>query len=242
MKIEFFSTVKGVAESYPVKEAKRDMPNWMYEARKAFSEKENKREITLVRCPGIVDSLTTGYIVYAWHDIDLISNQQDGSLKAFYPGPELEELLQKPPLQVQTGEGIGKFIPKRPWSNINILKINTPWHLKSDQKFIMVPLPYTDKFEIEACQGILDPSISSEINVQLWVNGWGQFTIKAGTPLCQIIPLSNEKFDLEVRDMNENDKEWIDKRKYLNNSAFIFNKPLLKSAYRNFLQVFRKTK
>ncbi len=241
MKIEFFSAVDGVAAAHPILESKKSMPNWMYQARQAFQENANKRDLTISRCPGIVETLTKGFVVTAWHDIDVVSEEH--TLNAASPSEELNSLLDgNPTLQIQSGDGIGKFLPRRPWSNKNILKINTPWHIKSDVKFLMIPMPYTDFFEFESCIGVLDPSISSEINVQGYVNGRGTFTIKAGQPICQLIPLTENSYDFEVRDQNEEDEKWLKTRKYLNNSTFIMNKSALRNAYNRFLQTFKSTK
>ena len=240
MKIEFFSAVKGVATAFPVLESKKNIPQWMYNARQAYSEQQDKRDLSISKCPGIVEILTKGFVVRAWHDIDVTS--EDSGLSGKTPSEELNTLLGNPVIQIQSGEGIGKFLPRRPWSNKDILKINTPWHIKADCKFIMIPLPYTDSFEFESCTGILDPAVSSEINVQGYVNGRGSFTIKAGQPICQLIPLTDEAYEVEVRDMNDEDKNWIETRKYLNNSGFSMNKSLLRSAYNKFLQTFKATK
>lgn len=240
MKIEFFSAVRGVAEAFPVLESKKNIPQWMYTARQAYSEQQDKRDLSISKCPGIVEVLTKGFVVRAWHDIDVVSEEHGLSGKT--PSEELNTLLGNPVIQIQSGEGIGQFLPRRPWSNKDILKINTPWHIKADCKFLMIPLPYTDAFEFESCTGILDPSVSSEINVQGYVNGRGSFTIKAGQPICQLIPLTDDSYEIEVRDMNDEDKKWIETRKYLNNSGFTMNKSLLRTAYNRFLQTFKSPK
>ena len=230
-KIEFFSTIDGVAETFPIIETKRSMPSWVKVAQQEYKNLPT-HGFHIARCPGIIDVMTTGYVVTAWHDIAIKSNP--GGLETVVPDVQLENLLEKPVVQVQSGDSVAKHIPKRPWSNKHILKINTPWHIISDCKFIMIPMPYTDQFECESCIGILDPSISSEINIQGYVNGLGEFTIAAGTPLAQLIPMSQQNYKLLVRDMNEKDSNWIKKRKFLNSISFSFNKTKVMNAYKKF--------
>lgn len=232
MKIEFFSTVDGVADAYPILPAKKKIPNWMNEARKKFALGD-KRETNIVKCPGIVDIMTTGFIVTAWHDIVVQSDNEN--VMPYAPTMDMEELLEKPPLQIQSGDGLAKEMPQRPWSSKHILKINTPWHIKADCKFLMIPVPYTDEFDIESTTGILDPSISSEINIQAYVNRHGEFTIKAGQPICQLIPLTEKSYGFDVRNMNDDDAKWVKKRKYLNNHGYTLNKGIVKKAYKKFL-------
>jgi hypothetical protein len=230
-KIEFFSSIDGVAETYPIVESRTEIPQWMRNAQQEFKQMKHY-DFHIARCPGIIDVFTTGYIVKAWHDIAIKSTES--GLETVVPAIELENLLEKPAVQVQGAQGVAKHIPKRPWSNKHILKINTPWHIISDCKFLMIPIPYTDQFEIESCIGVLDPSISSEINIQGYVNGLGEFTIKAGTPLAQLVPLSNSKYDFVVRDKNEKDTAWLKKRKFLNSISFNLSKAKINQAYRNF--------
>jgi hypothetical protein len=231
MKIEFFSSVNGVAETYPVKPAQQVLPNWVAQARLEYKSND-PANLNIMRCPGIVDILRTGYVVTAWHDI--LVNSDGKTLQASAPSSDMEQLLGHPPIQIQQGDSIAKHLPTRPWSNADILKINTPWHIRSSVPFMMIPLPYTESFEFECCTGILDPSVSSEINIQGYINGQGNILIRAGTPLAQLVPMTDKKYTHEVRDANSSDLKWLQKRKYLNNLGFILNKGIVKNAYRRY--------
>jgi hypothetical protein len=230
--IKFFSTIPGVADAFPILESKNSMPSWMQAARLDYM-KQNKRDLTILRCPGVVDLLTTGYIVTAWHDIDV--EVQPHKFSVTIPDQSLNDMLEKDSIQVQTPDGLAKHIPKRPWSQKAILKINTPWNLMAPKglKFMMIPLPYTESFEFEAAPGILDPGYSTELNVQGYVNvpAGTTLTIKAGTPLAQLVPMSNEQYEFVCRDMTEEDKTWAVKRKFLNKFAFIFQRNTVKESY-----------
>ena len=73
---------------------------------------------------------------------------------------------------------------------------------------------------------------SSELNIQMYWNKMsGKRIVKAGTPLAQLIPLTEKEYSFEVRDKNENDTKWLKKRKYLNAYSFIFNRNKAKEAY-----------
>ena len=230
--IEFFSSVKGVAETFPIKSAKEVIPSWVNEARKDFliQQKKAGRELLhITRCPGIFHLFNTGYIVSAWHDIEI-----RGEGEIVIPDNMMNNLLEKDAVTVQGGDNIAKFIPKRPWSHPSILKLNTPWHILAPKgiKFLMIPIPYTDYLDFESCIGILDPGYSSEINVQgYWNKTVGVHLIKAGTPIAQLIPLTEKSYDYVVRDMNQNDERWIKKRRYLNHFSFQFARNLVRNAY-----------
>jgi len=229
MKLEFFSTVDGVADAHPILPAREVIPKWVNNARAEYLT--DKQRVNVFRCPGIMDLFGAGYVVTAWHDIKVESL---GELKVYAPNSALEELLGYPPLS--THSDVAKHIPHRPWSHKSILKINTPWHVKSKVKFMMIPLPYSENFDIESTIGIWDPAVSSEINVQLYVNRIGTFDIKAGTPLCQLVPITEKTYELVVRDMNTADEKWIKRRQYLNNMNFVLNRNIIKNAYRAFIK------
>jgi hypothetical protein len=231
--IVFFSTVKGLAETFPIRLAKDVLPAWLQTARLEHI-KGDKRDQTIVRCPGIVDLLTTGYIISTWHDFDL-SIDRDG--KTYFVAPDeriTKMLVDKDSLQMQQGDGMAKHLPKRPWSHPNILKINTPWSVIAPKglKFLMIPLPYTDAFEFESNIGILDPGYSTELNVQGYINlGPGKHSFKAGTPIAQLIPLSSENYKMIVRDMDAVDETWYKKRSFLNMFSFVYHRNKVKEAY-----------
>ena len=96
---------------------------------------------------------------------------------------------------------------------------------------MMMPLPYSENMMFECCQGILDPSISSDINLQGYWNIQGTHVIKAGTPLAQLIPLTEKKYKHEVRDANPHDLAWLVKRKYFDNIGFIHIRSKIQTAY-----------
>ena len=83
-----------------------------------------------------------------------------------------------------------------------------------DLVFIQMPIPYWDEDRFTPPVGIVDPSYSYEINLQLF---WhkveeGEYLIKAGTPLCQWVPvhrsfLSNRNIDFHCETANEADFE-----------------------------------
>ncbi|MEY3311163.1 MAG: Cyanophage [Bacteroidota bacterium] len=238
-KIIFFSSVLGLAETFPIRPAKEVVPKWAYVARQDYIKNKDKKEMHVYKCPGIFDTFGTGYIISAWHDLEL---ETDGlKFRMTIPDNKLNELLEKETVQEQTwNAAITKFIPKPPWAVKSILKINTPWHVIAPKgvKFLMVPLPYPDEFSFQSCIGILDPGVSSELNVQgYWNNNSpGIHTIKAGTPLAQIIPITEKTYDFIVRDMNDQDKKWIEKRKYLNFFGFILNRSKIKEAYERMIK------
>ena len=147
--IEFFSSIQGVAEAFPISVAKENLPSWVNDARKDFlvAQKTQERGFQhIARCPGIFHLFNIGYIISMWFDLEITGS------RITIPDKQINELLNKECFGTQYGNGIAKHIPKRPWSSKDILKINTPWHVMApkDVKFLMIPIPYTDFFDFES--------------------------------------------------------------------------------------------
>jgi hypothetical protein len=137
-------------------------------------------------------------------------------------------------VDIHKADAIAKHLPKRPWSCKSIIKLNTPWHLISGEKFLMLPLPYADEHTFEACPGTLDPSISTEVNVHLYWNKLGKTMIPAGTPLCYLAPMTSNSVQLEMREATKKDLDWLQKRHYINKMSFTLNIKKMKELFRNY--------
>jgi hypothetical protein len=245
-KITFFSQINGVADAFPIDHAKNFSFKWVSRVRddyKSAVEKAQTKFTHLARCPGIFDLLSTGYIVPMPWDLKIETHEDDPVDFAWqFPTPDIEHLMNGVPIEGHTPLKIAKYLPVKPGTLETIIKINTPWHaiVPEGVKFLIIPIPYPDEFIFESHIGILDSSISSELNFQLrWNITNGVHTIKAGTPMCQLIPLSPEPFELEVRNATQQDLEWVKKRQYLNAATFILKRPMLQRVYKKFFNLFK---
>lgn len=234
MKIEFFSTIAGVTEMFPILPAKQVIPKWVSEARNDYM-KSDKKNAHVFRCPGIIDLMSTGFIVSAWHDINIDITPE--KINVSTPDEMLNRLSGKPPVNMQ--ERVAQFFPKRPWSQKHILKINTPWNVLAPKnlKFMFIPIPYSDYLDFEATPGILDPSIASDINIQGYMNKTiGNIFIKAGTPICQLIPITEKSYSMVCRDMTPKDELWFKKKRFFDSCTFVLQRNKIKEAYNNFME------
>lgn len=234
MKVEFFSTIAGVADFFPILPAKECLPNWVSQCRDDYL-KSDKRSIHVFKCPGIFDLMATGFVVTAWHDT--LIEVTPTSINITSPNDQLTKLSGKSTITIQDDNA--KFFPKRPWSQKQILKINTPWHILAPKglKFLHIPMPYSDFFDYESVIGVHDPSISSEINIQGYINRTGgSFVIKAGAPICQLVPLTDKTVTHVCRDMNKSDELWFKKKRFFDTCTFVLQRNKIKEAYNNFVE------
>jgi len=215
-KIQFFNTYPGVIETFPIEQGTKALPKWVKSARDSYVQNKEPNKNHLYRCPGIADIYKTGFVVRAWHDFSVEADDDDVHVNL--PSESLSNIS----VDVHKGDMIARFLPKRHYSSISVIKLNTPWHVISPVKLMVVPFPYPDHSDLEACGGILDPSISTEVNIQIYWNRPNSKTyVQAGTPLCLLIPLSEDTYEIELRYANDKDKEWLTKKHYLNTMSFI---------------------
>ena len=231
MKIEFFCTYPGVLDTWPIEPISRAIPNWVRTAKQEYvaNKSADNHSSHIFRCNGIGELYKQGYVVRAWHDFTVQATREQLKLQA------PTEHLNKLGISIQHADTVSKFLPHRLGSCKSIIKCNTPWHLIAPCKFLMLPVAYSDNVDFEACIGILDPSVSTEINVQLYWNRFGDISkVKAGTPLCHLIPITEQTCELIVREKNENDTRWLEKRHYIWESNFVYNIQKMKELYKKF--------
>lgn len=194
-RIEFVSKLKGLADTFPIIDSKGVKRKWTKKAREDYLKVKDRLKAFdhPYRCPGIFELMATGYILPAWIDFTI-------STKKGQPG-----FIQSHNFIDTHSNDIMELIPRSPNTLKNIVKIHTPWHVVAplDTKFLFLPVPYPDSFEFTNVSGILDPTLSTEINIQLdWHILDGEYTVKKGTPLGQIIPLTDKKHYVFCRDEN----------------------------------------
>jgi hypothetical protein len=244
-KIEFYSTVPGLPDMYPIVKAKDCLPSWAKSARDSYIKKKDKnigRMNHIFQCPGIFDLFNQGYIVPMWHDVIINTNGDPDNFTWTVPSSDLAELTPEVNIIETQSNGIGSVMPTKPWSLNTLIKVNTPWHVVAPRgvKLLIMPIAYPDSFEFESSIGLLNPGYANEINIQMYYNVQkGDVLIKAGTPLAHIIPLSENNYELVCREMNNIDKFWQAKKKYFNSANFKIRRNIIQDLY---YKHFRKEK
>lgn len=237
-KIEFFNIVQGVADAYPIIKSSEYKPTWVSVCKQKYEEKKVKMDgdkfFHTYRCPGIFDLMGQGYMVTCPWDVTIETNGDGEDFRWRVPAPDIATMLGDDPIQGHMSNAIADTLPVKQGRLRSIIKFTTGWNMIAPPgvKFIIIPLPYPDTFEFESATGILDPGISTELNAQLYWNVInGRHTVKAGTPLCQVIPLTDERFEIVVRNATPDDYNWMAKRRYFLNMHFSSKRGMFKELY-----------
>jgi len=236
-KIEFFHNKLNIIDNFPIIEYKDLKLKWAKKVREDFQNRAKKGDNNipgfthLSRCPGIFELFKYGYVVPLHEDIKINYKKGVGfewqTSGAFHSGNNPNNLSIEGQFDSSSNQqrpnSFIHLIPRPPWAAEFIMKINTGWHVIAPKglKFLMLPIAYPDTFDFTSTTGVLDPSMSAEINFQMYWNATEPETIiQAGTPLGHLIPLSEKKYEMVQRIMNQQDKDWVKKFHNARESSF----------------------
>jgi hypothetical protein len=199
--ITFFSRLPYGEKVFPIQDSSTVNRKWKDLAKKQFAEyfknsHPSKRLTGVHRCPGIKNIMDMGFIVSAPRDY-YIQTTGDNKILKVWDNKDLAPSFKN---------DIGFFSPETfseymgdnlPVGAIDtLLKFHLPWNfsIPKDLIFIVMDVPYKDDNRFQACPGILDPLVSNELTfIYYWFVKEGIETIKRGTPLVQLIPISRSK-------------------------------------------------
>lgn len=247
--IVFYTKYPGPAELFPVIPASQVKFDWVKKTTEDFKNQKKlihdiKGEATFTHmrsCPGIFDVCKTGYVVPLTYDICI--RYKEGRLETF------SSFEKKPSTRDPLGRDYS--LPeeskypvvehrKIPGINRTILKFESPYMVKAPKgvKLLFMPLPYNDTYHYEANTGILDPAVTNNIAMQFWWNKREEIYLKAGTPMMQIIPLTEKKLNMICRPANEKELKYLNVHDYNITSQFriLRNKERIAKAYNRFIK------
>lgn len=198
--IRFYSGYEGVVDIFPVIKSSFLKRNCL--DKKAYQEER----LATSNCPAIRKITSAGFIVPAPADFEITTNGDGTSLSWIqpvlftkgYPGSE-SYISSHPPTQTVP------LLNDLHTTLQTIIKVETPWRVDTsdDIVFLQMPVSYCNESRFEAAVGILDPKQCHVINVQVFWKVLNDKTIiKAGTPLCQLIPINRKELSLNGIDVS----------------------------------------
>ena len=186
-------------------------------------------EISIKKCPGIVEYSRHGYIISAWQDIEITVdeagenyvwrtplNTYDFSLDAPIKGATLPEVF------LMKREAFYDHFPRENTFK-SVIKINTPWSVKMPKGYALLfaPVWYDNETRFEVIPGILNDPDNNYIHVQIYWHVIGRTEIiKAGTPLVKLIPVPDEIFKYESRQATKEEAIDYKLKIYRTNNSF----------------------
>ena len=178
-------------------------------------------------CPALSDLFRTGWVMTAPADILIKIDRDAGNFKwIVLCDVNQGDQFVKAHVPEQT-EGMRELVDQQKDVLDTTIKLELPWRVQThpDIVFLQIPVPYWDEDRFSVPTGIVDTSYSYEINLQMFWHKLDEEThlIKAGTPLCQWIPmerkyLDNNQFDVIIEDANQHD---IDNNRVMDYASYM---------------------
>jgi len=190
-KIKWWSTIDGLEKVVPIVPAKEYVPDWWKRVERMIDSKVDNKG-TVRNCPSFPEYITQGFVVPLWCDLHLNIEHDKWEWKS----PEnMFQFSSHADIQFRD------YIPQHMKDNTSmVVKPNCPWRVKTPPGWSVWQLPmyYHYDMNFETLPGIIWSDIHHEINQQMLIKRYGEFTIKRGTPLAMYVPFERNKYTYEV--------------------------------------------
>ena len=213
-KVIFQATIPGIDTIMPIIPARDYKPKWLANARSDFSKKlaggyPSSPTNSIHKCPGIMDLLSSGWIVRAWQDFTIETNG-DGNNFQWKSTVNAKDFRPVPDIGFLPGHLILDYMPKRIDTLNTIIKFQAPWlaTVPKGWSLVFMPMLYSDDGRFTNCPGILDTAMDKQLNIQIFWHALNSTeVIRAGTPLAHLVLIPTEQaMDMEIRPYNESTK------------------------------------
>lgn len=209
--VRFYSLTLGVLELFPIIKSK-DLP------RKCMQRSEYPAHVLATStCPGLRKIINSGFIIPAPADFEITSNGDSSTFEWRTP-TEFTKGVENTTgyINSHAKEQVGPLLSNFNDTLTTVVKIETPWRFETSDDIVMLVLPvqYNNEDRFYAATGILDPRFSNTVNIQLfWKRLNSRELVRAGTPLCQFIPVRRSDLDLYEYDICIEDADDLDNQR-----------------------------
>lgn len=225
-KVEWVTATPGLVETWPIVSARRALPDWFKSSDTKIAKDaahghgmagpnrpapppqpgavvgpptySRSTTPTIRSCPGVVDVMRSGYLLRAWTDIEVTTPEP--------PKDEHDKFQAITAMNPQEiggrlgafGPGLNQKLPRWPGEYSFALKFDTPWVCKTPPGYSLLysPVPYTELTPYRVLPGITDADTFHIVNLLVMWSHFGSYLIEAGTPLCWLLPVKREGFNL----------------------------------------------
>ena len=224
--IRFYSLEPGTVTLFPIVKSASITRNFL----RSSQVGDQPETLTSKNCPGIKKIVSSGWVVPAPADFTIHTNGDGISFDWGEPyrfskiTPGMDAYVNS-----HTRSQTEPLIDDSTTTLKTVVKIETPWRIEAsdDTVLLIMPITYNNENRFLAATGILDPKYGHVVNIQLfWKVLNASTTITAGTPLCQIIPISRKSlsgsfYDVIIDVANDTDMKKEKEFNYASNCSFL---------------------
>tara|TARA_Y100000389_G_C17326558_1_gene445896 strand:- start:96 stop:827 length:732 start_codon:yes stop_codon:yes gene_type:complete len=197
----------GIEETMPIIPVGEHKYNWIKKAAQHTKQHNSLHETSVLKCPAIFQFKNKGFILRAPYDILLTiesdlkyrwNTSYDTTIHLQGTQPEVHQIAQKQAVTHHDTNGLYDFMSSWPKDTMKIiLKLNLPWTLRIPKGYdvLMTDPFYKDDDRFTVCTGMFESTMGiGLLTVPVkWHSTQGEYLIKAGTAIAQLIPIKKEK-------------------------------------------------
>ena len=230
LSVSFLSLMPHIEDIYPIVPSKEVTLPWIKEAELEADKYKNVYNHGRIhsgahKCSGIIGLHHKGWIIQSWHDFVIETNGDGESFISYLPSSAPNDIVGG-----QRGAGaVGHFAPAKfgslPSTSLpantlrGIVKLHTPWtfYITPGWGLMMLPVEYIKEHRFTSAIGVIDPRFSQQLNpILYWHVLSGSTLVKAGTPLCRLIPVPiNDRWTTTVRQATKKEYDFYYDRQKL---------------------------
>jgi hypothetical protein len=199
--VDAFTNNAAAYHLYPITSSIKMIPDWWKSMQyKSLQPSSVIQDLdlptsTLKNCPGIIDLYRLGICLPLWGDL-VLNNTDDRIFGAVLNGPPSD---MHPRYQYDPG-----------FKEFNHIKLSSPWNLveRSGIKWLELPtlwntLPQAS--DLHVLLGSLSFNLTHSTNVNIFMKKTQPqvLHLKAGTPITQLVPLSEKKVSLKLHQLTD---------------------------------------
>jgi len=221
-KIHWWSTIEGLEKIVPVLPAKEVIPNWWTRVERMIDSRFDSKG-TVRNCPSFPEYIAQGFVVPLWCDLHIKIEQDEEGNKFEWRTPDNNfKFASHGDIQYRD------WLPQHVQDNTSmILKPNCPWRVKTPPGWSMWQLPMFYEFNpvFETQPGIIWTDIHHEVNQQMLMKRYGEFTLKRGIPLAMYVPYERKKYDYTIEGPTTENSKW-------SNESYLHTRTKFKGGYK----------
>lgn len=209
VKVVWWSTVEGLEKVTPVIPSKdAPLPSYWKDIPRYTSDSVLDKG-TAKACPAIPELFEAGYVVPLWCDTHFsFEPKKDGTKGVTYTVTPADSRFE---FTHHSDDQFRDYLPEHVQQKIKmVLKTNCPWRVKTPPGYSVLQLPLYYHFDklFEVLPGPIWTDIHHEINQQMLIKEFGEFTLKRGHPLALYVPYRREEFTLEIQGKTLENTSW----------------------------------
>lgn len=192
LKLEAYAPTGQLTDIFPIVHTRNALPSWYHNLPKVNYEK------SIRHCPGVVDLFRAGVMIPAWADQEIIIFP-DGNVRVVSASTDRPTSSHNVDIEAPGA-----------WPGYVNVKLLNPWMFYCNKTINWLFLPPTwcqsDPAEFTIIPGVLEFRLAHEANINMLFKLKPEpykVSIKAGDSLMQMIPITEEKFNLEVKTMTQ---------------------------------------